>query len=102
MEPLLISAGQAARLLSVSRRTVYRLMDDGQVPVVTVGGRRMIHRARLVAQIDADAGQADTAGASGVSQGGMTCHTEGKARRTGGSVSHHRAAASRLDALLGP
>jgi excisionase family DNA binding protein len=35
--PLLLRVGEAARLLGVSRSTMYQLVGSGQVPVVRIG-----------------------------------------------------------------
>jgi excisionase family DNA binding protein len=37
--PLLVDAREAARLLSVSARTLWRLTKDGEVPSVRIGRR---------------------------------------------------------------
>lgn len=37
----------AARLLSVSRRTIYNLMDGGALPFVKLGQKRLIRMADL-------------------------------------------------------
>src|SRR5690554_4869276 len=100
MEPLLITPGQAAKLLGVHRTTVYRLLDSGQIPVVLLGSRRMIHKAKLIEQIDASATVNNDSGASGVVHGSETCRIKGPAHRTGGSLSPRREAASRLESLL--
>jgi excisionase family DNA binding protein len=38
---------EAARLLSLSRTTLYRLIGEGAVPTVQVGGRRLVRAADL-------------------------------------------------------
>lgn len=48
VDPILLSFGQAARLLGCSKRTVERRVDDGSIPVVDLGGRTVrIHRDDL-------------------------------------------------------
>ena len=40
--PLLLTAETAARLLSVSVRTVWRMCDDGSLETVKIGSKRLI------------------------------------------------------------
>ena len=42
-----LSVNQAAKVLRVGRRTVYRLVETGKVPAKKVGGRWRIPRAGL-------------------------------------------------------
>ena len=42
MEPFAVSAAEAARLLSVSKPTVYTLMERADVPRFKVGSRTLI------------------------------------------------------------
>jgi excisionase family DNA binding protein len=46
-ESKLLSPSEVAGWLSVSRATVYRLVDAGQIPVVRVGGQLRFDRAEL-------------------------------------------------------
>jgi excisionase family DNA binding protein len=46
-KPLLLRVADAARLLSVSRSTMYQLVASGQVPVVRIGRSIRIPRAGL-------------------------------------------------------
>ncbi|OUO46003.1 hypothetical protein B5F79_08635 [Olsenella sp. An285] len=49
--PVLLSVGQVARdVLGVSERTVYRMIDDGQIRAVKVRGALRINRDALLAQ----------------------------------------------------
>ncbi len=53
-EPLTVSVPEAARMLGVSRSTVYELVRRGALPAVRVSPRRtVLHRARLLEWIDA-------------------------------------------------
>jgi excisionase family DNA binding protein len=47
-EPLLVTYAEAGRLLSVSERSVERLVARGELPVVEVGGSRRIQPGDLV------------------------------------------------------
>lgn len=42
VEPLLVKVEEAARLLSLSRSTIYELMDSGELPSVRHGTARRI------------------------------------------------------------
>ncbi len=46
-EKLLLSVGEAAEMLGVSRRLVYDLIHAEGFPAVKLGGRRFIHRELL-------------------------------------------------------
>lgn len=46
-EPLLLRVEEAARMLSLSRTTVYLLMESGQLPSIKCGTARRIPRAAL-------------------------------------------------------
>ena len=48
------SIADAARFLSLSRRTVYELMSDGQLPSKKLRGRRLIPRAALIELLSCD------------------------------------------------
>lgn len=56
---LVVSAGEAADLLDLSRSTVYRMIQRGALPALRVGRRRLIPRAAIVALLDFDPGFAD-------------------------------------------
>ena len=43
-----LTVNEAAKVLRVGRRTVYRLVETGKVPAKKVGGRWRIPRAGLV------------------------------------------------------
>ena len=47
VEPLLVRVEEAARILSLSRSTVYEMMDAGELPSVRRGAARRIPVAAL-------------------------------------------------------
>jgi excisionase family DNA binding protein len=47
VEPLLVRVEEAARLLSLSRSTIYEMMDAGELPSVRRGTARRIPVAAL-------------------------------------------------------
>lgn len=51
-QPLLIRVGEAARLIGVSRTTMYELINGGRIPVVRLGGSIRINRQALLEQIE--------------------------------------------------
>ncbi len=50
--PLLLKHDEAGHLLGVSERTVRRLVAEGQLPAVPVGGAARVHRADVEAFAD--------------------------------------------------
>jgi excisionase family DNA binding protein len=44
---ILVRPEEAARMLRVSRSAIYALMQDGELPSITIGSRRRIPRAAL-------------------------------------------------------
>lgn len=50
-EPLLVRVEEAARLLSLSRSTIYEMLDSGELPSVRRGAARRIPIAALHAWI---------------------------------------------------
>ncbi len=42
MESKLLNTVEAAEYLRISRRTVYRLIDKGEIPYVLIGSQKMI------------------------------------------------------------
>jgi excisionase family DNA binding protein len=46
-EPILLRVEEAARLLSLSRTTVYELMERGELPSIKYGAARRIPRTAL-------------------------------------------------------
>jgi excisionase family DNA binding protein len=56
-EPLLRSVAETARLLHISEGKLYQLLDDGTIPSVRIGRRRLIRHSTLVdvvAQLERD------------------------------------------------
>lgn len=54
-ESLTISIGDAARLLGISRGLAYEAARTGELPVIRIGRRLLVPRARLEQLIGADA-----------------------------------------------
>jgi excisionase family DNA binding protein len=52
IEPLLVRVEEAARLLSLSRSTIYELLDCGELPSVRCGAARRIPLAALRAWVE--------------------------------------------------
>ena len=50
-EPLLVRVEQAARILSLSRSTIYQMLESGELPSVRRGAARRIPVAALHAWI---------------------------------------------------
>lgn len=53
---LALSVGEAAELLSVSKTSIYNLINIQGFPVVHIGRRRVINRRLLAEWLDAQAG----------------------------------------------
>ncbi len=51
-EKILLDAGEAAEMLSISKPTLYRLMQIEGFPVVMIGARRLVKRKELSTWID--------------------------------------------------
>ena len=51
-ERLVYSITEAARELSVSRSTIYRLISDGQLETISVRSRRRVRHSALVRYLD--------------------------------------------------
>lgn len=51
-EALLLTAAEAAKLLAIGARTLWRLTDDGEIPVVRIGRAVRYDRRDLLAWID--------------------------------------------------
>jgi len=51
-ERLVYSIPEAARELSVSRSTIYRLISDGQLETISVRSRRRVRHSALVRYLD--------------------------------------------------
>lgn len=52
LKPLAVSAAEAARLLSISRPSLYRLMNRADFPSFRAGGRILVNVAGLQEWID--------------------------------------------------
>jgi excisionase family DNA binding protein len=52
IEPLLVRVEEAARILSLSRSTIYEMMDNGDLPSVRWGAARRIPLAALRAWVE--------------------------------------------------
>ena len=52
IEPLLVRVEEAARILSLSRSTIYEMMDSGELPSVRRGAARRIPIAALRAWVE--------------------------------------------------
>ena len=103
-----IGLGEAAplanftpELVDKAELAIHRWADDGTLPVVMLGKRRMIHAERLRQKLDADCAGQQTNYAPGVVTGETPCPTNVRVHRTGGPKSPRREAVRRLDALLG-
>ena len=55
VEPLLVRVEEAARLLSLSRSTIYEMMDSGELPSIRRGAARRIPLAALREWVEAHA-----------------------------------------------
>lgn len=53
-EPLVASAREAAQMLGVCERHVYDLMDEGLLPEVSLGRRRLVPLWAIHAVVDID------------------------------------------------
>ena len=98
--PLLLSVAAAAALLSVSRRTIFRLIEKRVLPCRNVGRLVRIPASALqnfVAHGKSCGQNVDCSGPD--AHGENTCHTEEVIRNVGGSVMSTRAA-KELDDLL--
>lgn len=56
IEPLAVSTAEAARLLGVSRPTIYQLINRTDFPAFKVGARTLISVAGLERWVEAQAG----------------------------------------------
>jgi len=52
MERIYISIREAGSALGVSRSTIYRLMDGGQLETVKIGRRRLVRREAIAALVE--------------------------------------------------
>lgn len=49
-----LTLGEGADLLRVDRRTLSKSIDDGEIPVIQIGRRRLIPRDKLLALLSDD------------------------------------------------
>lgn len=61
IEPLLVRVEEAARILSLSRSTIYEMMDAGELPSVRRGAARRIPVAALREWVSRQIGPMTTA-----------------------------------------
>jgi len=52
-EPLTVSIGEASRLTGLSAATLWRRHKDGTLPMIRVGGRRLVRLADLRRLVEA-------------------------------------------------
>lgn len=52
IEPLLVRVEEAARILSLSRSTIYEMLDSGELPSVRRGSARRIPLAAVRAWVE--------------------------------------------------
>lgn len=52
LQPLLVSVTEAATLYGISRRHMITLLDNGEIPSLKLGRRRMVAYAALVEHIE--------------------------------------------------
>lgn len=62
MEPLLLRAGEVARLLGLGRSTVFALLAAGELPIVRIGRSVRVPRVALERWIDERTDQATNRG----------------------------------------
>jgi excisionase family DNA binding protein len=101
-EKLLLSLPQVAEQLSVSVRTVHRLLSTGQLPTVKIGRSVRVPAQAVRDWIAQNTFVAHNAGCVGpdARYGGTICHIDAKTHRSGGPVTPTQAAAE-LGGLLG-
>ena len=86
--------------LSVSVKTVKRLIDDGVLPVVRIRGCIRVPKQAVLDWLKGETRYNSRCVGSAV-QGASTCHISAKTVRTGGHLSQMQTERE-LDALLGP
>jgi excisionase family DNA binding protein len=50
--PLTLTVEEAARLLRIGKNQAYEAVRKGQIPSISIGRRRLVPRARLLAMLD--------------------------------------------------
>jgi excisionase family DNA binding protein len=58
-EPIAVSIGEAARLISCGRSTLYQLINKNQIPLLKIGRRSVVPLADLRNFIEAKVKQAE-------------------------------------------
>ena len=97
---LLYTKKQAAIALSVSERTIDRLVKKGELPVVQIGRNIRIPKQAVCDWIEGRTSYNLGCAGSAV-QGASTCQLSAKTVRSGGHLSQMQTERE-LDALLGP
>ncbi|WP_442908610.1 helix-turn-helix domain-containing protein [Halomonas sp. S3-1-8] len=96
-----MSRAEAARELDCHPATVSRWVKDGTLPGLKIGGKTYVSKPAFEQMIAQGLPVEQNTGAPGAITGEVKCLTSAPIRRTGGSISHPRAAEKQLDALLG-
>jgi excisionase family DNA binding protein len=52
VHPLLLDIKQTGEVLNVSRATIYRLLDRGELRAVSIGSRRLVSRSAILDYIE--------------------------------------------------
>lgn len=101
MARLLLSLQDTAHQLSVSVRTIRRLIDSQELPAVRVLGAIRIPAVSLEQWVESHTAISNNRACAGpdVRKGGSTCHLSAKTANTGGLLSSHQMV-NELDALL--
>lgn len=53
VEPALLSVSDASRFLAISERSMWRLLESGEIPPVMIGGRTLVERDVLLSYVRA-------------------------------------------------
>lgn len=61
--PLTMSVPEAGRILGIGRNAAYAAAASGQLPVIRIGRKILVPRARLVAMLDAPSASKEPASA---------------------------------------
>jgi excisionase family DNA binding protein len=77
--PLLVSVEETAHLLSMSRSTIYNLVNSGQLPLVRLGKSARVPRAAVEALVAELIAEAHTSESPAVSRAGLSCKSGGQA-----------------------
>ena len=102
-DTLLLTIDEVADHLRISVRTVRRLIQTGELPIVPIGRSLRIRRCDLSAYVDGQVTRkhnVDRAGPGVLEKEKYACHTDAKTVRSGGRLLPGQTA-KELDALLG-